>query len=226
MAWDFGLAHPDLFAGVAIVSGLPFKYAYRYHPHVERLPLYVALGNLAPAANEVVFASLVKPLIAKAYDVTYVEYLRRGLEDLPEEATPIFDWMDRRRRDPVPKEFEALSARDSDNRFYGVVIREFLPGRTVAPAAVEPFGKNLKPATIKVKASQVSNLIRVQTEGVKRLDLWISPKVIDLKKRFEVRINNRTYFKGMAKPALEPFLEDLRLRGDRQQIYLVKIPVG
>ena len=51
---------------------------------------------------------LVKPLIAKAYDVTYVEYLRRGLEDLPEEAAPIFDWMDRRRRDPAPKEFEAL----------------------------------------------------------------------------------------------------------------------
>ncbi len=127
MAWDFGLAHPDLFAGVAIVSGLPFKYAYRYHPHVERLPLYVALGDLAPAANEVVFGNLVKPLIAKAYDVTYVEHLRRGLEALPEEATPIFDWMDRRRRDPAPKEFEALTARDSDNRFYGVVIREFLP---------------------------------------------------------------------------------------------------
>ena len=226
MAWDFGLAHPDLFAGVAIVSGLPFKYAYRYHPHVERLPLYVALGDLAPAANEVVFANLVKPLIAKAYDVTYVEYLRRGLEALPEEAAPIFDWMDRRRRDPAPKEFEALSARDSDNRFYGVVIREFLPGRAVAPEAVEPFGKNLKPATIKVKSSRVSNLVRVQTEGIKRLDLWISPKLIDLKKRFEVRINNKTFFKGMAKPDLEPFLEDLRLRGDRQQIYLVKVPVG
>lgn len=226
MAWDFGLAHPDLFAGVAIVSGLPFKYAYRYHPHVERLPLYVALGDLAPAANEVVFGNLVKPLIAKAYDVTYVEHLRRGLEALPEEATPIFDWMDRRRRDPAPKEFEALAARDSDNRFYGVVIREFLPGRAVAPEAVEPFGKNLKPATIKVKTSRVTNLVRVQTEGVKRLDIWISPKLIDLKKRFEVRINNKTYFKGMAKPDLEPFLEDLRLRGDRQQIYRLKVPVG
>ncbi len=234
MAWDFGLAHPDLFAGVAIVSGLPFKYAYRYHPHVERLPLYVALGDLAPAANEVVFANLVKPLIAKAYDVTYVEHLRRGLEALPEEAAPIFDWMDRRRRDPAPKEFEALAARDSDNRFYGVVIREFLPGRAVAPEAVEPFGKNLKPATIKVKTSRASNpvrgqtegLVRVQTEGVKRLDLWISPKLIDLKKRFEVRINNKTFFKGMAKPDLEPFLEDLRIRGDRQQIYRLKIAVG
>ena len=30
----------------------------------------------------------------------------------------------------------------------------------------------------------------------------------------------------MAKPDLEPFLEDLRLRGDRQQIYWLKVPVG
>ena len=32
MAWDFGLAHPDLFAGVAIVSGLPVKYVFRLSP--------------------------------------------------------------------------------------------------------------------------------------------------------------------------------------------------
>ena len=37
MAWDFGLAHPDLFAGVAIISGMPFRYAYRYLGHAERL---------------------------------------------------------------------------------------------------------------------------------------------------------------------------------------------
>ncbi len=77
-----------------------------------------------------------------------------------------------------------------------------------------------------MKTSRVTNLVRVQTEGVKRLDVWISPKLIDLKKRFEVRINNKTFFKGMAKPDLEPFLEDLRLRGDRQQIYRLKIAVG
>src|SRR5262249_14419091 len=60
MAWDLGLAHPDLFAGVVIVSGLPFKYVNRYLPHAERLPLYVVLGDLAPAANEVVFGQILK----------------------------------------------------------------------------------------------------------------------------------------------------------------------
>jgi enterochelin esterase-like enzyme len=224
MAWDFGLAHPDLFAGVAVVSGLPFKYVNRYLVNAEqRLPLYVVLGDLAPAANEVVYGQILKPLIAKAWDVTYLEYFRRGLEDFPEEAPAIFDWMDRRRRDPYPKSFEVVSARPSDNRFYGVVLRDFKPGRTTAPEAVDPFGKNLNPASIKMKSSTLSNLLNLETVGLNKLDVWVSPKMIDFKKRIEVRINKTPFYKRLAKLDLEPLLEDLRIRGDRQQIYWMKV---
>lgn len=226
MAWDFGLAHPDLFAGVVIVSGLPFKYVNRYLAHADRLPLYVALGDLAPAGNEVVFGQMLKPMIARGWDVAYREYLKRGLEDLPEEAPAALDWADRRRRDPYPKAFDVLTARESDNRFHGVVIREFQPGRTTDPQAVDAFGKNLNPATIKMKSSTLSNLLNFQTVGLSRFDVWLSPKLIDFTKRLEVRVNNRPRFKGMAQPTLEPLLEDLRLRGDRQQVYWMKVPVG
>ena len=141
MAWDFGLAHPELFAGVVVISGLPFKYVNRYLGHIERMPLYVVEGSLAPAANEVVFGQVLKPLIAtRAWDVTYVEYLQRGMEDFPEEAKAAFDWMDRRHREPYPKAFNFVTARDSDNRFYGIVIRQVRsqqerPGRTGARSA-------------------------------------------------------------------------------------------
>ncbi|MCA1686043.1 MAG: alpha/beta hydrolase [Planctomycetia bacterium] len=226
MAWDFGLAHPDLFAGAVVVSGLPFKYVNRYLPHTERLPLYVAIGDLAPAASELVYGEVLKPLIAKAFDVTYVEYLRRGLEDLPEEAPAVFDWMDRRRRDPYPKKFEVVTARPSDNRFYGVVVRDFQPGRTMAPEAVDGFGKNLNPATLKMTSSNLSNLVKLETTGVKRLDVWLSPRVVDFGKKMEVRINSRSFFKGQPKPDLEPLLEDLRIRGDREQIYWMKVSAG
>jgi hypothetical protein len=107
-----------------------------------------------------------------------------------------------------------------------VVIREFLPGRTTAPEAVDPSGKNLKPATLKIKTSGLSNLISVQAAGIKKLDVWVSPKLVDFKKKFEVRINGKSYHKGLAKPGPEPLLEDLRLRGDRQQIYWMKVSAG
>ena len=224
MAFDFGPAHPDLFAGVVVIGGLPFKYVTRYLQHnAKDLPLYVALGDLAPAGNEVVFGEVLKPLILKAWDVTYVEYFRRGLEDFPEEAPHVFDWMDHREpRSPYPKSFAVDTARTSDNRFFGVVVRDFLPGRATAPEVVDGFGKNLKPATLKLESSRLSNLIKVTTTGVKHVDVWISPALIDFTKKMEVRINGRSQ-KGAPKPDLTPLLEDLRVRGDRRQTYWMKV---
>ena len=228
MAWDFGLAHPDLSAGVVIISGLPFKYASRYLLHVELTSLYVAEGDLAPAANEVVFGQMLKPLIAtRAWDVTYVEYMKRGMEAFPEEAAAVFDWMEKRHREPYPKKFSVVTARETDQRFYGIVAREFRNGRTTAPEAVEGLGKNLNPASIKQTTSNPSNLMTLTIDGIRSFDVWITPRLIDFTRKMEIRVNNRKpSIKVMPKPDLGAMLEDLRLRGDRQQLYWMKVPVG
>ena len=226
MAWDMALGHPDLFAGAVVVSGFPAKYVPRYLPHHERMPLYFVIGDLAPASSEVIFGTYLKPLILKSWDVTYVEYHHRGLEEFPEEIPTFFDWMDRHRRDPAPKSFDAVTARTCDGRFYGVVVQEFSPGRSTAPEAVEMLGQNLSPATLKMKSSSQGNLINLKVGGINRLDVWVSPRLIDLKRKLEVRINDRPRYKGSAKLTLDPFLEDLRLRGDRQQVYWLKVPAG
>ncbi len=222
MAWDLALAHPDQFAGAVVISGLPAKYVPRYLSHHERLPLFYAIGDLAPAANEFIFTSYIKPLISKAWDITYIEYFRRGLEALPEEIPPAFDWMSRHRRDPYPKTFKVFTARSSDDRFNGIVVREFGPGRTTAPEAAEVLGKNLNPASIEMKSVALSNMIRLDIpgNGITALDIWLSPKVIDFKRKAEIRINGRSRGRP-AKLKLDAtsMLEDLRVRGDRQQLY-------
>jgi len=226
MALDFGLAHPDLFAGVASVSGIPAKYAYTNRKHVEYVPLYLAIGDLALASREIVFDGFIKPLIADAFDATYVEYYRRGLEDLPEEAPTLLDWMDKHRRDPVPRSFEVTTARPSDARFFGVVVQELAPGRAIAPEAAEVFGKNIKPARVTFRSSAASNLLNISTVGVNRLDVWVSPRLVDFKRRLEVRINGKSFFKGLAKPEISAMLSDLWFRGDRQQTYWLKVTTG
>jgi pimeloyl-ACP methyl ester carboxylesterase len=224
MSWDYGLAHPDLFAGVVVISGFPAKYVPRYLAHHARLPLFIVLGDLAPASNEVVFNNYVKPLILKTWDVTYVEYFRRGLEEFPEEIPTALDWMDRHRREPFPKSFEVFSARASDDRFYGVVIRQFAAGRVTAPEAADVLGRNLNPATIKMRSSGQSNMISLDIKGIERLDVWLSPKMIDFKRRPDIRINGpRSVVRQKVKPDVESMLEDLRLRWDRQQIYWYRV---
>jgi pimeloyl-ACP methyl ester carboxylesterase len=226
IAWDLALGHPDLFAGAVVISGFPAKYVPRYLSHHERLPLYFVMGDLAPASVEIVFGNYVKPMILKVWDVTYVEYHHRGIEEFPEEILPAFDWMDHHRRDSVPKSFDVQTARTCDNRFYGVVIREFAPNRTTPPEATEMLGQNLSPATLKLKTSGLGNLYNLRAAGVKKLDVWLSPRIVDFKRKLDIRINDRTRFKGPAKLTLDSFLEDLRVRGDRQQVYWMKIPVG
>jgi hypothetical protein len=104
-----------------------------------------------------------------------------------------------------------------------VVIREFKPGFTTAPEAADILGHNLNPAEIKMTSSGPSNLIRLDVKGVRRLDVWLSPKLIDFKRKPDIRINGRTYFKSQAKLDIESMLEDLRIRCDRQQIYWYRV---
>ena len=226
MAWDLGLAHPDLFAGVVSVSGFPGKYAWKYKSQFDKVPMYIVLGDLAPAAREVVFEKYVRPLIEDVKDVTYVDYLRRGLEALPEEVPACFDWMANRRRDPTPKTFDVSTARDGDARFYGVIVQELAANRITTPEGADPLGKNIHPATIRFRTSTTGNLLTLTTAGVTRFDVWVSPKLIDFKRKVEIRNGSQVLYKGVVKPDLAVLLEDLRVRGDRQQLYHWKLAVG
>ena len=223
MAWDFGLAHPDHFAGVAVVSGQPAKYVWPNKGNIATVPFYIAEGDLAPGETDFFFDGWARPLIVSNHDLTYVEYYRRGLEDLPEEAPAIFDWMDPRRRDPFPKSFEVKAGREGDDRFYGMVIQEFAPGRAKDPAGVDVLGKTIRPATIEMKARTLANLLDLDTSGVQKLEVWISPKLIDFEKRMELRINNKSMFRAMPKPDFGAFLDDVRVRGDRSQVFWMKL---
>jgi len=226
MAWDMALGHPDLFAGVIVVSGFPAKYVPRTLSQHERLPLLCVMGDLAPAANEVIYNNYLKPMILKVWDVTYMEMNRRGLEEFPEEIPAFFDWMEPRRREPFPRAFEASAARTCDDRRHGVVVRQFAEGRTTAPEAVDPLGRNLNPATIRLRTSSLSNLVDLTVSGVDRMDVWLSPELVDFRRKMELRVNRKALFKGQPKLDFRPLLEDFRVRGDRGQMYWVKIEAG
>ena len=77
-----------------------------------------------------------------------------------------------------------------------------------------------------MRSSAQGNLINITTSGINRLDVWVSPRLIDFKKKMEVRLNEKPLFRGLAKLELSPMLEDLRIRGDRQQIYYLKVTTG
>ncbi len=225
-AWDIGLAHPDVFAGVATLSGIPAKHVAKTRAHGAYVPMLIVIGDLATASTESLVFDLAKSMISKTWDVTYVEYLKRGLEPLPEELPAVFDWMKHRTRETHRKDFEVVASRSSDDRYYGLVIRDFLPGRTPAPEAVDPLGSKLDPATITCKTSTLSNLMALTVSGINAIDIWLAPEYFDFNERIQIRINGKRLFHDRVKPDLRALLEDVRIRGDRTQLYWAKLPLG
>ena len=59
------------------------------------------------------------------------------------------------------------------------------------PEAADPFGKNLRPATLRMRTSATGNLLNLTASGINRLDVWVSPKLIDFSKKMEVRLNDK-----------------------------------
>ena len=96
-AWDIGLAHPDLWAGVIPIVAVADRYCGRYAKNAEYVAWYVVGGELdgdKMARNARELDRYFKPNT----DVTVVEYLGRGYEPFGDEIQRLFDWMGRRRR--------------------------------------------------------------------------------------------------------------------------------
>lgn len=225
MSWDVALSHPDLWAGVGVISGLPAKFVFPYRDNAKLVPMYIAEGGMIPAAEQVIL-DYCRNLISKNYDMTYLDYPSRGLEALPGEVGPMLDWMDTLKRVPHRDEFEASTAREGDDRFYNVVIRGWASGRTIDPGAADPNGSNVKPAKVSWKISGGRNVIRVDADGLTALDVWLSPEQVDLAKKLDVRVNGKSIMRDVPPTEIRPLLEDLRIRWDRSQCYSVKLSAG
>ncbi|MHC4177335.1 MAG: tetratricopeptide repeat protein, partial [Planctomycetota bacterium] len=109
-AWDIGLAHPDLWAGVIPIVARSGRYCNYYSQNAKRLPFYVVCGELD--GDRLTKNALdLDRYLQRGYNCTVVEYLGRGHEHFYEEILRIFDWMGRVRRDFFPREFECSTMR-------------------------------------------------------------------------------------------------------------------
>jgi predicted esterase len=108
-AWDMGLAHPDLWAGVLPVAATADKYVTRYWKNAKGLPLYFVAGQLDGNKIAANARDLDRYMKYVGFDAMYVEYQGRGHEHFHDEILRMFSWMALYRRDFVRQEFEVTS---------------------------------------------------------------------------------------------------------------------
>lgn len=137
-AWDIGLAHPDLWAGVIPIVAESEKYCRFYWENANLVPFYV-LGGEFDGDKTVRNARDLDRYLNKRYDVTVVEYRGRGHEDFYEDILNVFDWMGRREpRNFFPKEFSVSTMRTWDNYFWWLEAGKLPPRGIVEPSSWPP----------------------------------------------------------------------------------------
>ena len=216
-AWDIGLAHPDLWAGLIAISPSAGKYVNHYWHNARTLPMYLVGGELDAAC----FGRNTMDLdryFSKGFDATYVEYRGRGHEHFSDEIMRIFDWMGRRRRTFFPPSIDVVSMRPWD-RFFWWVEMERPPAKTVVLPAQWPPPPGNRPFSIEAKTMPANtvpaSMLSVRC-GAERVRIWLSPELVDFSRPVTVTLDGRKLWKDPVVPDKRLLLEDLRLRADRQ----------
>ncbi len=227
-AWDMGLAHPDLWAGVlpivATADHAQYSYNALYWKNAKYVPFYFVGGELdgnKMAKNAYQFNRYLRHT---GYDATIVNYQGRGQEHFLDEILKLFDWMKYHTRNFFRKEFACHTIRSFDNYFWWVEINQ-MPSHIVADPNQWP-PKRVKTMKVSgtIRNSDNGTTVRVSS-GRAPTTVWLTPELIDFDKRLRISVNGFPDVRE-AKPSIEAMLEDVRTRGDRMHPFWARIDVG
>jgi hypothetical protein len=230
-AYDVGLSHPSVFAGVLTMAASPHFFAEAYWSNAQHLPLYVVDGGANGAGNKA-NRDQFKQYVRCGYPALCVEYKGRGPEWFAGELPAMMDWMNRKKRlypvrqvgvpgrgDKFSEEFRTM--RVFDGPFY------WLQAEQIAPLFLNNFA-NWRPlaSPARVQATVApNNRILIQTKGVTKLTVWLAPGLVDFKKKVSVQVNLANLTPVSVQPSVETLLEDYCRRGDRTHVFVAKLTV-
>ena len=172
-AWDMGLAHPDLWAGVIPIVATADKYVGHYWPNAARLSFYFISGELDDGRTATNAPQWDRYLTqVRGWDTTLVEYQGRGHENFSDEVIRLFDWMSRKKRDFFPKEFSTVTLREWDKDFWCVELKDMLSSAMVDPNSW-PAPRGTHALKLEVKTNAVNGL-NVEMRAAKVI-VWLAP---------------------------------------------------
>jgi len=220
-AWDLGLAHPDLWAGVIPFAATSDRYCSLYWENAELVPFYFVGGELD--GNKMAQNAMdLDRYLKRGYNATVVEYLGRGHEHFSDEVQRVFDWMGRQPRNFFPREFKAVTMRPWDNFFWWVELDQ-LPERTVVHPVDWPPRRGALPAETTASITP-TNGVYIRT-GAAKVTVWLSPEMLNFDRPATITVNGKriNLREPFVEADLETLLEDVRTRSDRQHPFWGKI---
>lgn len=228
-AWDIGLAHPDLWAGIMPFCAQSNRIIETYNENARFVPFYYVGGELETGTAKGVQNKLIlngkcfNYYLRNHFNATVVLYLGRGPELYHEELLSLFAWMKTKQR-TIPAEFTVKAIRPLNSfYFFWNVELSHLPD-----SANWPNNKGVpKSLEISSSYSDKSNRLKVLTKGISQLkpELFLTPEMVNFGQRVEIEVNNKKYGprNGFLEPDMRVILEDARTRVDRLHPFWVRL---
>jgi pimeloyl-ACP methyl ester carboxylesterase len=235
MAFDVGLSHPDLFAGVLPMSAGPRMFARKYFTNGQFLPFYIVDGDRSGKAIKDSLRGEFADWVSQ-YPMMWIQYKGRGVEWYGGEVPMMFDWMRNKKREfplqqiGVGLNKDLVTQRATDNSFYWLTTEGIKP-RHINSETAWHYG--IPSATLRARIILDEGVISVETVGLSQVTVWLGrngngESMIDFDKPLTVRWNKDSvqstpWNKRKVTPSLETLLEDLARRGDRQRLFVAKL---
>lgn len=240
LAFDFGLSHPDLFAGVVPMSAAPRYYSEKYWRNGVYLPFYVVTGDRTGEVHNKV-KDLFTNWTTKGYGSIWVQYKGRGLDHFNGEIPNVLAWMkDKKRVFPLRtlgsdgnggffgNEFRTM--RTTDSHFYWLEAMEVSSNCIGSPPP--QWDERISPATLHARAEPDKNEVTIKTQGIKKIAFLIQRNskgecCLNLDKPVTVRWNMDKIIRNQKiKIDMEMLLEDQAHWQDRQRLLLSRLEFG
>ena len=218
-AWDLGLSHPDLWAGIIPICGKATRYPFYLRKNARYVPIYAVNGELDGGKT-----SLCKGVLDPGmnqihpFDMTCVVFRGRGNESFADELIRLFEWMKTRSRNFFPKErLTVYSMRPWDYYFWMAELGDFPEKTMVLPVnwTVGKLPAKYSPAKTDI-LSVAENKIRI-VSSAQACSVYLAPEIVNFDQRIEVTFNGKRIspVNGEITPTLDILLDDARTRADR-----------
>jgi len=215
-AWDIGLAHPDLWAGVLPLVATADKHVGRYWQNAKYVPLYFVSGEKDGDKLGQNARDWDRYLTTTGCDTMIVQYQGRGHEHFHDEIQNLFTWMNLHQRNFAQKEFDVMTMRPWDSFFWWVDVQGIPENLTILPAEWPKSG--VRGGTYEARI--VGNRAVVSAKA-RKVTVWLSPEIVNFAEKVSVTINNKDT--RNVTPSTSVLLEDVRARGDRQHPFWAQV---
>jgi len=239
--WHYGLATPDLFAGLVCRAGAVNPDSRFILANAFALPVYIIHG----LKDTIIPLEAIKPvrdeLVQMGYDVTYRLDTKAGHGGFADETPKIIEWLSNRARDPYPRQVRFRLTSLANPRSYWLqaevladtiydpnkpVVIPKIAGKPLQGELRDNYLRSLMRTGVgKLDGKLDGNRITVSTRHVIGYTVLLDDRIVDLDKPVQVITNGKQSFSGKVGRDVQFMLEWARRHADPEMIYSAHVRV-